>query len=416
MKNPLLFLITLIIGIGALNSAAPAKAVTITDDGEVWWTPYELAEYYNAKNEQRENLCQGDGDCNMALIEEDMQDGMYATGYNIFGEGRFIISSINRDENTIEVYFDNNDINVSAYNYLYRDSDLLALYIGWYEDTPYRIYNLTERHFDDEEPGKHILYSETISKMNAGWIPSQTFTTISADEPLKDNTSGIFGIVASSAFFASQGPVDLSGCSSDTDDWSICNLSISINSEMKYSGVTIGTEPSTPPEENEPNHTDNTNNANDSNTTDNTPENPTTTPESPDNSEPTSNPSDNSAENQSVSTPESTPAAEPSTQVAEPSPSVTVPSSDSTVALITSTNATGATSGSTNTDSTEAENATESSTAPEIKSTIDVPLASSPAPGNKTCGKTDFPWWFFIMILTGDIIAVWLFLPRRRRN
>ena len=474
MKKPLLFLPTLIIG-AAGSLATPTQAYTPLS--QVWLTPQEVADYYNTKNNQRELTCLDDVDCQLSTYDQDINELEYAIGRSIFGDERFVISSIDRENNTAEVYFENNDVDVSLYNAFWRDSDARSLFIGWYDDDDSRIYELRESDFSTEEPGKHILYSENAEP---GWLPSQTFVTLPIDPSINENTSDTIVFGLESAFFVTRDILDLSTCSAENPEWARCDLQISITSGARRY-VASGTRtyaPSEPPVTDDPVNTDDPVTPDDPNNDEPNNDNPTNdeptgedpsnddpTGDSPSNDEPNSD-SDPDSPDEPISSQDEPAGNEPTgdepsngdapnttpTPPEENEPNNPSNQNDETVVKNTKTEENGAgnaTSGTT----TVAQTATSSATTPQVllagvhtraedfttstgnssnqdqdttnqsatnsleikESSIDVPLSSGLAT-TKSCGRIDFPWWFLIMILVGDIIAVWLFMPRRRQK
>lgn len=442
MKKPLLFLPTLIIG--AVSSlTTPTQAYTPLS--QVWLTPQEVADYYNTKNNQRELTCLDDVDCQLFTYDQDISELEYAIGRSIFGDERFVISSIDRENNTAEVYFENNDVDVSLYNAFWRDSDARSLFIGWYDDDDSRIYELRESDFSTEEPGKHILYSENTEP---GWLPSQTFVTLPIDPSINENTSDTIVFGLESAFFVTRDILDLSTCSAENAEWARCDLQISITSGARRyvaSGTRTYMTPE-PPVTNDPVNTDDPNNDNPNN---DDPNNDGPNNDSPTNDEPTNNqdeptgdgPSDGNTPNTTPTPPEenepinpsnendetvvkntktekngtgnatsgTATAAQTATSSATPTPQVLL------AGVYTSTEDSTTSTGNGNNQDQDTTNQSATNSLEIKESSIDVPLSSGLAT-TKSCGRVDFPWWFLVMILVGDIIAVWLFMPRRRQK
>ena len=74
---------------------------------------------------------------------------------------------------------------------------------------------------------------------------------------------------------------------------------------------------------------------------------------------------------------------------------------------------------------TIAEMTTETPTEPVPESTekgnetgsVDIPLTSNTIENTtKKCAKSEFPWWFIVLVLAGDAIIIWFFMPKPRKT
>lgn len=368
-KLPLILLSFTPMIIGGLFS--PKVSATGVYDNRRWWTPQELATHFTKKNAEREALCLDNVDCHNSVLGELMaEDEFYRVGYNLLMNTRFIISSINRGNNTVEIYFNNDDIDVSKLNPGWRDSDLMTLFIGWFDGPLNQIYEVTDDNLFQPNENRHTLYAETANTMGRGWLPSQTFLSI----PLLDSSyidAGHLAYYAHSGFYYQKDVIDLSVCNIDPN-WGSCDLFISEDGEARFFApgeMLYNTDPVAPPDGGEE---------------------PIDEPV-----EPTIDPIEPEPE------PEPTPAQDtPAVLIPEtPQETASQVASKSVISLPESIQAT---------DDTKVDEKTDS---------IDIPLAGNVAPlDSKKCGKIDFPWWFLIMILVGDIIAVWIFMPSRHQS
>ena len=230
MKKLPLFLVGLIPAFLTINVNA-----TVLNDGIEWWTPQELATHFIEKNTKREAICGDDSICHNAVLDELMEkDILYRTGFNLFTETRFIISSINRGNNTIEVFFNNDDINISKYNPGWRDTDIRTLFIGWFDENPNQIYELTDNNLFLPDENRHALYSETHETMGVGWLPSQEFLSIQLNGNL--NETDYIAYYARSGIFYTKKILDISNCANNPN-WGSCDLLISKDGEMRYFGA-----------------------------------------------------------------------------------------------------------------------------------------------------------------------------------
>ena len=230
MKKLPLFLVGLIPAFLTTNVNA-----VVLNDGIEWWTPQELATHFIEKNTEREAICGGDSTCHDAVLNELMEkDTLYRTGFNLFIETRFIISSINRGNGTVEIFFNNDDVNISKYNPGWRDTDLRTLFISWFDENPNQIYELTDNNLFFPDENRHTLYSETHETMGVGWLPSQKFLSIQLSGNL-DETDYI-AYYARSGIFYTRKILDISNCTKNSN-WGSCDLLISKDGEMHYFGA-----------------------------------------------------------------------------------------------------------------------------------------------------------------------------------
>ena len=140
-KSP--FLLTLIILLGLASKPVNATSTTLLPGDETWWSIKELATYYNQKNAEREARCYDDIACHDEALNNDLMDAEYAAGRAVFYVNRFAIASVNRETSDIEVYYNNDDLDVSKYNPGWRDSDLKTLFIGWFEEDSNQLFGLS---------------------------------------------------------------------------------------------------------------------------------------------------------------------------------------------------------------------------------------------------------------------------------
>ncbi len=375
MKKLPLFLLALLPVITGQFITANVNATTFYDNEE-WWSPEELASYFVEKNTERELTCQSDVDCHNNILEKlKEEDKKYQVAFKVFIESRFIISSINRGNNTVGIYFNNDDVNISKYNPGWRDSDLLTLFLGWYDDQSL-IYELTDNNLSQPEENRHTLYAKTYKEMGLGWLPSQTFYSIELDEPIGETS--FISFFAHSSIFFTRGTIDLSTCAEDPN-WGSCDLLISKEGEMRYFGPSdqgiIG--PEVPPDV-EPG------------------------------GEPTDEPVEEPAEDPVLVIPDPTINPEPVAPITTSHGKTDLGSSQTLNTLAISQPS------SVKENPETKESTLESAPNDDV---IDIPLTGktlSMTPSK--CNKNSFPWWFMIMILVGDIIAVWIFMPNRHQR
>ena len=129
----------------------------------------------------------------------------------------------------MEVYYNNDDINVSKYNPGWRDSDLKMMYIGWFEESPEQIFSLPDDSIETGS-GQHTLVSQ---KNSTGLFPSQAFMSFGYSGSLSENTSGLIGYAIKSSFFAGRELIDISMCLNNPN-WISCDLYVSEAGEAKY--------------------------------------------------------------------------------------------------------------------------------------------------------------------------------------
>ena len=380
-KSP--FLLTLIILLGLASKPVNATSTTLLPGDETWWSIKELATYYNQKNAEREARCYDDIACHDEALNNDLMDAKYAAGRAVFYVNRFAIASVNRETSDIEVYYNNDDLDVSKHNPGWRDSDLKTLFIGWFEEDSNQLFGLPDSSLlNSSGVGQHTLISQSN---NSGVIPSQAFISIGFDNDLAENHTGLIGYAARSTFYRGRELLDLSMCLNDPN-WVSCDLYVSSSGEAKYY-VTVDLEdvgPDLPPEIDEPH-----------NPIDDPFVEPTIDPE-PTQPEPT----------QPEPTPENT-IATPST----PEISQIIALSETPAEVIATTIAETSTK-------TPTELAPEPTEKGNETSSVDIPLTSNVVTNTakKCAAKHEFPWWFIALVLAGDAIIIWFFMPKPRKN
>ena len=376
-KSP--FLLTLIILLGLASKPVNATSTTLLPGDETWWSIKELATYYNQKNAEREARCYDDIACHDEALNNDLMDAEYAAGRAVFYINRFAIASVNRETSDIEVYYNNDDLDVSKYNPGWRDSDLKTLFIGWFEEDSNQLFGLSDSSLlNSSGVGQHTLISQSN---NSGVIPSQAFIPIGFDNDLAENHTGLIGYAVGSTFYKGRELLDLSMCLNDPN-WVSCDLYVSSSGEAKYY-VTIDLEdvgPDLPPEIDEPH-----------NPIDDPFVEPTIDPEP----EPT----------QPEPTPENT-IATPSTLEISQITALSEAPAEVIATTITET-----------VTETPTELAPESSEKGNETSSVDIPLTSNTIENTtKKCAKSEFPWWFIVLVLAGDAIIIWFFMPKPQKT
>ena len=380
-KSP--FLLTLIILLGLASKPVNATSTTLLPGDETWWSIKELATYYNQKNAEREARCYDDIACHDEVLNNDLMDAEYAAGRAVFYVNRFAIASVNRETSDIEVYYNNDDLDVSKHNPGWRDSDLKTLFIGWFEEDSNQLFGLPDSSLlNSSGVGQHTLISQSN---NSGVIPSQAFISIGFDNDLAENRTGLIGYAASSTFYRGRELLDLSMCLNDPN-WVSCDLYVSSSGEAKYY-VTVDLEdvgPDFPPEIDEPH-----------NPIDDPFVEPTIDPE-PTQPEPT----------QPEPTPENTIATPSTPEINQ----ITAPAETPAEVIATTIAET-----STKTPTELAPEPTEKG---NETSSVDIPLTSNVVTNTakKCAAKHEFPWWSIALVLAGDAIIIWFFMPKPRKN
>ena len=374
-KSP--FLLTLIILLGLASKPVNATSTTLLPGDETWWSIKELATYYNQKNAEREARCYDDIACHDEALNNDLMDAEYAAGRAVFYVNRFAIASVNRETSDIEVYYNNDDLDVSKHNPGWRDSDLKTLFIGWFEEDSNQLFGLPDSSLlNSSGVGQHTLISQSN---NSGVIPSQAFISIGFDNDLAENHTGLIGYAARSTFYRGRELLDLSMCLNDPN-WVSCDLYVSSSGEAKYY-VTVDLEdvgPDLPPEIDEPH-----------------------------------NPIDD---------PFVEPTIDPEPTQPEPTPENTIAASSTLeINQITALSEAPAEVIATTITETATETPTELAPEPTEKgnetSFVDIPLTSNTIENTaKKCAKHEFPWWFIVLVLAGDAIIIWFFMPKSRKT
>jgi hypothetical protein len=359
------FLLTLIFLLGLASKPVNATSTTLLPSDEIWWSVKELAAYYNQRNAERENRCFDDVVCHDEAINSDLMDAEYVAGRTIFYKKRFAIASINRETSDMEVYYNNDDLEVSKYNPGWRDSDLKRLYVGWFEEDPDQLFNLSYTDTATAGTGQHTLIDQTNS---SGLFPSQAFISIAFNNDLAENHTGLIGYAVGSTFFRGRELLDFSTCL-DNPNWTSCDLYVSSSGEARYFATVDLEEPGPDVEEPDPNLP-------------------------PEIDEPT------------VEEPTIEPDPEPSHLEIN---QITAPSEAPAEAIATTTTGT--------TIETTTEPTVESTEKGNETSSVDIPLTSNVVTNTaKKCAKSEFPWWFIVLVLAGDAIILWFFMPKPQKT
>ena len=355
-----LLILTLTISTLAATVPKPASA-TVWYDNTTWWSVDEMLDFYQEVEQEKADLCGGDTECMQEFDMTMVERGNKYSALNNLIEGQFWITSINPKEETVKILFFDED-RMLAHMGIKEEIRLKSFYLAWFDDWRGQIYNFYRPQFiSGEIEGLHTVYDSIAEGLDTAHFPAWQEVEISVPgSGLLLNTSGkldhaIFGTNG----FNSMGYTDYSDCinASDYEEGTECKLMISGDKWMAFF----------PPRAEivEPD--------------------PITTPDTSDTTDDPSEPG--TITNATTGAPEPAPN-EPTDDAPEESGkgSVGTATSESKVASTAYTN---------------------SNIPPRAPDTGAYPA--------EVCSREiNMPWWIIALILAGDALLIWWFVPNRR--
>ena len=202
-----------------LGTTSPTYAAFREND-TVWWSVEEMIDFYHEVEQEKEATCGENQECKMeydfSLFEKDEK---YQALHN-FAETQVWLTSINPGEETIKVFYFDEDTMLKHMG-IREIISLEQLYFGWVEDWQGQIFNYDHDYFNDGDlPGNHPMYDGNINKNGRNWLPAMEEVELSvAGSNLVNNNHGRidYAAYAEENKFNAQGSFDYSNCLKASD-------------------------------------------------------------------------------------------------------------------------------------------------------------------------------------------------------
>ena len=228
-KLPLLIL-TLTISTLAATVPKPASAA-VWYDNTTWWSVEEMLDFYQQVEQDKAELGGSDNACiedfNMTMIEKGQK---YSALDNLI-QGQFWITSINPKAETIKVLFFDQD-RMLAHMGIDRKIALQSFYLAWFDNWEGQIYNFYRPQFiSGEIEDLHTVYDSIAEELDTAHFPARREIEIAV--PGSDLPSNTFGRLDAAVFgsegFNSMGYTDYSDClnAPDYEEGMECKMMVS---------------------------------------------------------------------------------------------------------------------------------------------------------------------------------------------
>ena len=377
-KTTPIILSTLTLCTGLLGAVSPHRASAFTvDDGLVYWEINELLTLQAEVDAESTALCGDDGLCKEDYLMRlaDSRGGIYRA-LDDFKHWRFMMSSVNPTTGTLGLYYDDVDPMMRRMGIM-NGQPLDRFQAFWVEpeygyDTDVYPLSVYADEIANGTPrvGIHPILSKSTTKDGEGWLTPKTETEFAIDmgSDLELNSGGsIYYYAGFADGNAMIGSINYRSCLESPDYQSdmLCRRVYSRNG-FAYLPFAVEVAVETPdpdPIQPEPSSAQPTVPAAPALEQSSTPttSDATTTREQP----------ENRTALRSTTTPVTTEAV-----------ASDIPASDSVA----------------------------STTDLPASERVEVPVASS----NSHCAEIQFPWWLVILLIAGDALVLWWFLPNRR--
>lgn len=197
-----------------LGTTSPTYAA-FRENNTVWWSVEEMIDFYHEVEQEKEAVCGDNQECKMEYDFSLFEKGEKYQALHIFAETQIWLTSINPGEETIKVFYFDEDT-MLKYMGIRENISLEQLYFGWVEDWQGQIFNYDHDYFNDGDlPGNHPMYDGNINKNGRNWLPAMEEVELSvAGSNLVNNNHGRidYAAYAEENKFNAQGSFDYSNC------------------------------------------------------------------------------------------------------------------------------------------------------------------------------------------------------------
>ena len=413
-------------GLGGLVAPATHAAMVIPRDVS-YWTFQEILDFEAEFDATATERCGEDGICRHEFLFEQIesQDDARYSWVEYFKNNHFTITDVDPAGETVTLYFRDRD-SMNWGSGIDNISELTEVHLAWIEDgfadprmdplwADGRLITSYTADFRSGtiREGTHKVFSGTATEHGDGWFSSNVehqYSTAGSDLLANDSHLIHFLVLSDTGYGDVLGAIEYDSCYKfGYDGTGTCQVAYSSDGEMLYLPSTLFASSPTDSDE-------------DPNTTEDSSDN-----ESGDASSDTAADSNNAGS--STATESSDTSSSVSADSSNTAPSIT--SSDATIVASNVKSSYASVSSATVAESLVSVangEAPEPSTAPtsdqsqssELSDTatpaptttyVEVPTAS-----NHSCTEINFPWWIIALLVAGDALALWWFLPNHHKK
>ena len=259
-KIPIFLLSILTASFGNLSFLTQNSLAMRQTDDTIWWSVDELLEFAEFADQEEQEQCGNDYDCRRELFYSKRGDDTRYEALRMFREGRFWATSINPQNESLEVIYFNENQFLKRWGRS-EIQPLDFLFLAWFDNANDQIgnydYNLPiEPQFSDD---LHLMYANDATAYSATGFPENTpFNLPVFNTNLSENTLGYLYIATFGENHNSKGYLDYSSCLTDADyrEGMTCELMFSSKLGYRYFPVTViiteDQQPEPEPESEEP--------------------------------------------------------------------------------------------------------------------------------------------------------------------
>ena len=249
MKNLPSLLLTLIISVAfSTLFSEKTQALHLDENGVKWWSVEELLDYSAQVDVEEQAICGGDTNCREELFFNKFENEPKYRALSIFREGRFLVTSINPEEEKLEVFYSDEDPMLKRWG-IEEKQPLEHIFLAWFNEPNNQIGNYNydfpaESQFTND---LHVLYvsNPTISSYPAN-VP---FELPISSTNLKNNQLGRIYLAVFGWQFNAKGSTDYSSCTNDSmyEPGETCKLAFSADHGSTYlPSIKFATQNATP--------------------------------------------------------------------------------------------------------------------------------------------------------------------------
>lgn len=236
-KISILFLTILTINLAVPLFLAKNSSAMHQDGDDTWWSVEELLDFAQFAEREEEELCGNDFGCREELFYSrfESEDSRYQA-LDMLYEGRFWITSVNPEEETLEILYFDEDQMLKRWG-INEIQPLEFIFLAWFDQINGQIGNYNhhlpiESQFSND---LHLLYANSTESYGVEGFPANIpFSLPIQKTNLKDNNLGYLYLAIFGENYNSKGYLDYSSCLKDYEEGMTCELMFSPGRGYRY--------------------------------------------------------------------------------------------------------------------------------------------------------------------------------------
>ena len=236
-KSPVLFSIILMAVVGNSILLNQSSYATYQENNITWWTVDELLDFSIQQEREISDMCGNNIGCRQEQYFNNLEreDGRYRA-LDRLRQSQFNITSINPEQETIEILFFDQDAMLSQMG-IEEHYPLNYVFLAWFNQPNGNIGNYTYSRPDIEQfpDDLHIIYSSG-THLGANFPSNRKFNLPTQQTGLKNNSLGRIYAATFGEQYNSKGFVDYSDCinAEDYTPGTECQLMITADYASKF--------------------------------------------------------------------------------------------------------------------------------------------------------------------------------------